>query len=132
MAYDGLALDQETCELELDQLSEDLRISKQTLARWADRGIIDASLHWSISNANQELRLIRISPQSLDFLRTFAAEYRDDTVTRTEARRILKLIDRSQVQKLLRHGQLAARKVDDETHVVVGSIEDHLMALEAD
>lgn len=127
MAYDGQALHVDTQELDLDDLSETIRISKQTLVRWADRGIIDASLHWGISDANQEQRLIRISPRSLDFLRGFATEYRQDTVSRTEARRILKLIDRSQVQKLLRHGQLESRKVADETRVVVGSIEDHLM-----
>lgn len=129
MAYDGHVLDSDLEELDLDQLSEDLRISKQTLVRWTDRGIIDATLHWSISD-NEEVRLIRITPRSLEFLRGFAADYREDTVSRTEARRILKLIDRSQVQKLLRHGQLESRKVEDETHVVVGSIEDHLMSLE--
>jgi hypothetical protein len=127
MAYDGQALQEDTQELDLDDLSETIRISKQTLVRWADRGIIDASLHWGITDANTEQRLIRISPRSLEFLRGFANEYRQDTVSRTEARRILKLIDRSQVQKLLRHGQLESRKVADETRVVVGSIEDHLM-----
>jgi hypothetical protein len=131
MAYDGIAADIDTREMELEDLSADVRISRQTLVRWADRGIIDATLHWSISDANNELRLIRISPTSLDFLRAFAAEYRADTVSRTEARRILKLIDRSQVQKLLRHGQLQSQKVDDETRVVVGSIEDHLINQEA-
>lgn len=132
MAYDGLAVDADLQELELNQLSEGVKISKQTLVRWADRGIIDATLHWTISDANQELRLIRITPASLEFLRAFAADYRADTVSRTEARRILKLIDRSQVQKLLRHGQLESQKVDDETRVVVGSIEDHLMSQESD
>lgn len=134
MTINGRTLNGDRQELEyaLDQLSDEVRISKQTLVRWSDRGIIDASLHWAISDDNEELRLIRISPSSLEFLRTFANEYRDDTVSRTEARRILKLIDRSQVQKLLRHGQLQSRKVEDETRVVVGSIEDHLMANEAD
>ncbi len=131
MSYNGrTALDSE--ELELTSLSENVRISKQTLVRWADRGIIDATLHWAIADDNSEIRLIRIAPTSLDFLRNFAAEYREETVSRTEARRILKLIDRSQVQKLLRHGQLSSRKVEDETRVVVGSIEDHLMDVEAD
>lgn len=118
-------------ELELDKLSEDVSISKQTLVRWADRGLIDAELDWSISDDNEELRLIRIAPRSLDFLRSFAEEYRDDTVSRTEARRILKMIDRSQVQKLLRQGDLKSRKVDDETRVVIGSVEDYLMGLES-
>lgn len=131
MGDNGRTVNGEGFEFELDRLSEDIRISKQTLVRWADRGIIDASLHWAISDANEELRLIRVSSNSLDFLRAFASEYREDTVSRTEARRILKLIDRSQVQKLLRHGQLQAKKVDDETRVLVGSIEDHLMTLEA-
>src|SRR5690606_30925298 len=78
--------------LVLDELSEALRISKQTLVSWTDRGLIDASLDWGLSDANEELRLIHISPASLDFLRGFADEYRNDTVTRTEARRLLKLI----------------------------------------
>lgn len=132
MGYNGGAATINLCEFELSKLSDNVGISRQTLVRWADRGIIDANLDWSISDANEELRIIRISPGSLDFLQGFAAEYRDETVSRTEARRILKLIDRSQVQKLLRHGQLASRKVDDETRVVVGSIEDHLMQIEAE
>jgi hypothetical protein len=123
--------DAEPQELDLGRLSEDLRISRQTLVRWSDRGIIDATLHWGISSTNEEVRLIRISPRSLEFLRGFAQEYRGDTVSRTEARRILKLIDRSQVQKLIRHGRLESKKVDDETRVVVGSIEDHLISQEA-
>lgn len=130
MNYDGRATEIEARELDLDELSDDLRISKQTLVRWSDRGIIDATLHWAIAD-NEEVRLIRISPRSLEFLRGFATEYRDDTVSRTEARRILKLIDRSQVQKLIRHGHLESKKVDDETRVIVGSIEDHLISLEA-
>ena len=119
-------------ELELDKLSDSIRISKQTIVRWADRGIIDASFHWILEDDNQEKRVIRIIPQSLDFLRGFADGYRDDTVSRTEARRILKLIDRGQVQRLLRHGQLQSRKVEDEMRVVVGSIEDHLMQQEGE
>lgn len=123
-------LDDDARELELDALSEDVRISKQTLVRWTDRGLIDAALDWSISGDNEELRMIRIAPRSLDFLRGFAEEYREDTVSRTEARRILKMIDRSQVQKLLRQGDLTSKKVDDETRVVIGSVEDYLMDLE--
>ncbi len=125
-------LNDETRELELDKLSEGVSISKQTLVRWADRGLIDAELDWAISDDNEELRLIRITPRSLEFLEGFADEYRDDTVSRTEARRILKMIDRSQVQKLLRQGDLKSRKVDDETRVVIGSVEDYLMGLESD
>ncbi len=125
-------LDTDAQELDLDKLSEDTRISKQTLVRWADRGLIDAELAWGISDANEETRLIRISPRSLEFLRGFAEEYREDTVSRTEARRILKMIDRGQVQKLLRQGDLQSKKVDDETRVVIGSVEDYLMGLESD
>lgn len=124
-------LNGEARELELDKLSEDVSISKQTLVRWSDRGLIDAELDWAISDDNEELRLIRITPRSLDFLKGFAEEYRDDTVSRTEARRILKMIDRSQVQKLLRQGDLKSRKVNDETRVVIGSVEDYLMGLES-
>ena len=123
-------LDDDAQELELDVLSEDVRISKQTLVRWSDRGLIDASLDWAISGDNEELRMIRIAQRSLEFLRGFSKEYREDTVSRTEARRILKMIDRSQVQKLLRQGDLTSKKVDDETRVVIGSVEDYLMDIE--
>ena len=123
-------LDDDAREFEFDTLSEDVKISKQTLVRWADRGLIDAALNWTISDTNEELRMIRIAPRSLEFLRGFAEEYREDTVSRTEARRILKMIDRSQVQKLLRQGDLKSKKVDDETRVVIGSVEDYLMDLE--
>jgi hypothetical protein len=132
MPINGREVQDNVFEFELDRLSDEIRISKQTLVRWADRGLIEATLHWAISEDNEELRLIRIAAESLEFLKSFAQEYREDTVSRTEARRLLKLIDRSQVQKLLRHGQLQSRKVADETRVVVGSIEDHLMAIEAD
>ena len=117
--------------LVLDELSEALRISKQTLVTWSDRGLIDASLDWGLSNENEELRLIHITPSSLDFLRGFAEEYRSDTVTRTEARRLLKLIDRNQVQRLIRQGSIKAKKIKGETRVSVGSVEDYLIELEA-
>ncbi|MEL6614266.1 MAG: helix-turn-helix domain-containing protein [Bacteroidota bacterium] len=116
--------------LDLDELSEALRISKQTLVRWTDRGLIDANLGWGISNENEETRLIEISPSSLTFLRGFADEYREDTVSRTEARRLLKLIDRNQVQKLIRQGSIKAKKIKGETRVSVGSVEDYLRTLE--
>jgi hypothetical protein len=120
---------EEVQELDLDWLSHTLRISKQTLVRWADRGLIDASLDWGISGQNQR-RLIQISPQSLEFLQGFAAEYRDDTVSRTEARQLLKVIDRNQVQRLIRQGSITATRVGGETRVVVGSVEDYLIRLE--
>ena len=117
-------------QLRLDELSEAIRISRQTLVRWTDRGLIQAELGWGISDDNAETRLIQITPPTLDFLRSFSEEYREDTVSRTEARRLLKLIDRNQVQKLIRQGSIKARKVKGETRVSVGSVEDYLMTLE--
>lgn len=116
--------------LRLDELSEALRISRQTLVRWTDRGLINADLDWGVSDANEETRLIEVDQSTLDFLEGFAGEYRDDTVSRTEARRLLKLIDRNQVQKLIRQGSIKARKIKGETRVSVGSVEDYLMTLE--
>ncbi len=116
--------------LRLDELSEAIRISRQTLVRWTDRGLISAELDWGVSDLNVQMRLIQLSDATLDFLRGFAGEYRDDTVSRTEARRLLKLIDRNQVQKLIRQGSIKARKVKGETRVSVGSVEDYLMTLE--
>lgn len=118
--------------LRLDELSEALRISRQTLVRWTDRGLIDAELDWGVSAENEELRLIQLTQSTRDFLEGFAGEYREDTVSRTEARRLLKLIDRNQVQKLIRQGSIKARKVKGETRVSVGSVEDYLMTLEED
>ena len=123
-----LADDRKT--LRLDELSEALRISRQTLVRWTDRGLINADLDWGVSDENQETRLIEVDQSTLDFLEGFAGEYREDTVSRTEARRLLKLIDRNQVQKLIRQGSIKARKVKGETRVSVGSVEDYLMTLE--
>lgn len=120
----------DTQTLRLDELSEAIRISRQTLVRWTDRGLIDAALDWGVSDANEELRLIQLTQSTLDFLEGFAGEYREDTVSRTEARRLLKLIDRNQVQKLIRQGSIKARKIKGETRVSVGSVEDYLMTLE--
>jgi len=116
--------------LRLDELSEALRISRQTLVRWTDRGLINADLDWGVSAANQETRLIAVDQSTIEFLEGFAGEYREDTVSRTEARRLLKLIDRNQVQKLIRQGSIKARKIKGETRVSVGSVEDYLMTLE--
>lgn len=116
--------------LRLDELSEAIRISRQTLVRWTDRGLIDADLGWGVSDDNQETRLIEVDQKTVDFLEGFASEYREDTVSRTEARRLLKLIDRNQVQKLIRQGSIKARKIKGETRVSVGSVEDYLMTLE--
>ena len=116
--------------LRLDELSEAIRISRQTLVRWTDRGLISADLGWGVSADNAETRLIEIDQSTIEFLEGFAGEYREDTVSRTEARRLLKLIDRNQVQKLIRQGSIKARKIKGETRVSVGSVEDYLMTLE--
>ena len=118
--------------LRLDELSEAIRISRQTLVRWTDRGLISADLGWGVSADNQETRLIEVDQSTIEFLEGFAGEYREDTVSRTEARRLLKLIDRNQVQKLIRQGSIKARKIKGETRVSVGSVEDYLMTLEVD
>jgi hypothetical protein len=118
--------------LRLDELSEALRISRQTLVRWTDRGLINADLGWGVSDSNQETRLIEVDDSTIEFLEGFAGEYREDTVSRTEARRLLKLIDRNQVQKLIRQGSIKARKIKGETRVSVGSVEDYLMTLEVE
>lgn len=111
----------------LDELSEHLQISRQTLVRWIDRHLIDADLYWSLSDSNEEIRMIDLTDETLDFLEDFAADYRDDVVSRTEARRILKQIDRKKIKKLIRAGDVEDVEVDEETRVVVGSLEDYLM-----
>ena len=118
--------------LRLDERSEALRISRQTLVRWTDRGLINADLGCGVSDSNQETRLIEVDDSTIEFLEGFAGEYREDTVSRTEARRLLKLIDRNQVQKLIRQGSIKARKIKGETRVSVGSVEDYLMTLEVE
>lgn len=117
-------------ELSLDELSEKLQISKQTLVRWVDRHLIKASLGWSLTDENEEIRVIELNPETLDFLETFADDYRSDLVTRTEARRIMKKIDRKKVKKMIRAGDIVAVEVDDEVKIVVGSIEDYLRSQE--
>lgn len=114
----------------LDELSEHLKISKQTLVRWTDRHLIDANLYWSLSDSNEEIRMIDLTDETLDFLEDFAADYREDVVSRTEARRILKQIDRKKIKKLIRAGDVKDVEVDEETRVVVGSLEDYLMKRE--
>ena len=114
----------------LDELSEHLQLSKQTIVRWADRHLIDADLYWTLSDENKEIRMIDLTDDTLEFLEDFAADYRDDVVSRTEARRILKQIDRKKIKKLIRAGDVEDVEVDDETRVVVGSLEDYLMERE--
>ncbi|MDX1545956.1 MAG: hypothetical protein R3247_03160, partial [Rhodothermales bacterium] len=58
---------------------------------------------------------------------TFASEYRQGYVTRREARRILKMIDRKRVKKMVRAGDIETAEIDEETKVLVGSIEDYLI-----
>ena len=116
--------------MSLDKLSERVRISKQTLVRWVDRHLIDASLGWALSDENREVRVIELSEETLEFIESFAKDYRKDTVTRTEARRILKKIDRKKIKKMIRAEDIRAVDVDDEVKIVVGSIEDYLMAQE--
>ena len=114
----------------LDKLSEHLQLSKQTIVRWVDRHLIDADLYWTLSESNEEIRMIDVSDETLEFLEDFAADYRDDVVSRTEARRILKQIDRKKIKKLIRAGDVKDVEVEDETRVVVGSLEDYLMERE--
>ena len=95
-----------------------------------DRHLIDADLYWSLSEANEEIRMIDLSDETMDFLEDFAADYREDVVSRTEARRILKQIDRKKIKKLIRAGDVEDVEVEDETRVVVGSLEDYLMERE--
>jgi DNA-binding MarR family transcriptional regulator len=114
----------------LDDLSQRIRLSKQTIVRWVDRHLVDAELFWALSDDNREVRMIELTPQSLKYIEEFAADYREDVVSRTEARRILKQIDRKKIKKLIRAGDVKDVEVDDETRIVVGSIEDYLMSRE--
>ncbi len=122
----------ESIALPLNELSDQVQISKQTLVRWVDRHLIDAKLFWALSEDNDEVRMIELSDQSMDYLKRFAAKYRDDVVSRTEARRILKQIDRKKIKKLIRAGDIEDVEVDEETRIVVGSIEDYLMSREGE
>lgn len=115
---------------ELDELSERLQLSKQTIVRWVDRHLIDADLSWTLSDDNREVRMIEMTDDTLDFVEDFASDYREDVVSRTEARRILKQIDRKKIKKLIRAGDVKDVEVDEETRIVVGSIEDYLMERE--
>ena len=110
----------------LDELSDDVQLSKQTIVRWIDRHLIEAELDWALSDDNEEVRMITLTDDSLDFLRSFAEEYREDVVSRTEARHILKQIDRKKIKKLIRAGDVKDVEVDEETRIVVGSIEDYM------
>lgn len=117
--------------MRLDDLSRELHVSCQTIVGWADRHLVDARLGWSLSSENVEVRTIELDESTVDFLRTFAEEYREDTVSRTEARRLLKKIDPRNVKRLIRAGELVTVHVGDDVRISIGSIEDYLMSREA-
>ena len=116
--------------MRLEDLSARVQLSQQTLVRWVDRHLIDASLAWELDGNNQEVRVIELTPETLEHLASFAADYREDVVTYTQARRILKMIDRRQVKKMIRAHDIECVEVEGEKRVVVGSIEDYLMRME--
>jgi hypothetical protein len=118
-------------EYPLDKLSQELQISQQTLVRWVDRHLIDGTLDWVLSDDNEEVRVIRLRKGKLDDLKEFAADYREGHVTRREARRILKMIDRKKVKKMVRAGDIETVQIDEEKKVLISSIEDYLMSVEA-
>lgn len=115
----------------LQDLSEQIRISSQTLVRWVDRHLIDAQLGWDHSD-HAQIRTIRLEQSTLDFLKTFASEYREDTVSRTEARRLLKKIDPRNVKRLIRAGDITTVQVGEDVRIIIGSIEDYLIDRERD
>ena len=117
-------------EMLLNDLSRQLGISSQTLVGWIDRRLVDARLGWSLSKENVELRTIQLDADTLRFLESFAAEYRMDTVTRPEARRLLKNADARVVKRLIRAGAIDTLQEGEELRVVVGSIEDYLIQRE--
>ena len=114
----------------ISELSQQLRLSRQTIVHWIDRHLIDAELRWALNDENEEVHVIELSESTLDFLKNFAADYREDTVSRTEARRILRQIDRKKIKKLIRAGDVQDVEVDEETKIVVGSIEDFMIERE--
>lgn len=122
------AVEREVIPLEL--LSQELRVSMQTLLRWVDRRVIDGSVRWVLTDDNEELRVIDIRKDRHSEIEAFAKEYRQSAVTHKQARRILKMIDRKRVQRLVQKGDLEAVETDHEKKMRVGSIEDYLMGLE--
>lgn len=114
-------------ELPLEDLSTRLQVSKQTIVRWIDRHLLDASLRWGLTDDNREIHFIELNESTLDFLESFVDRYRDEVVSKKEARRILKEIDKKKVNKMINKEKLEVTKVDGETRIVVGSIEDFLI-----
>ena len=102
----------------------------QTIVRWVDRHLIDATLGWTLNDDNDELRVIYLRKDKIDEIKAFAEEYRAGHVTRKESRRILKMIDRRRVKKMVRAGDIETVQIDDETKVLISSIEDYLMSVE--
>ncbi len=119
-------------EFALELLSEELQISQQTLVRWVDRHLIDGTLRWSLTDDNEEVRVISLRKDKVEEIRAFAVDYRNGHVTRREARRILKMIDRNRIKKMVRTGDIETVEIDEEQHVLVSSIEDYLINLEAE
>lgn len=114
------------------ELSERVQLSRQTIVNWIDRHLIDAELRWALDADNEEVHVVEMAEGTLEFLESFAEDYREDVVSRTEARRILKQIDRKKIKKLIRAGDVKDVEVDEETKIIVGSLEDYLMAREED
>jgi CTP-dependent riboflavin kinase len=116
----------DTMELPLNELSDRLQVSKQTIVRWIDRHLLDADLRWGLTDENEEIHLIELTDESLEFLESFVDQYREELVSKKEARRILKEIDKKKVNKMINKEKLEVTKIDGETRITVGSIEDFL------
>lgn len=116
----------DTMELPLNELSDRLQVSKQTIVRWIDRHLLDADLRWGLTDENEEVHLIQLTDESLEFLESFVDQYREELVSKKEARRILKEIDKKKVNKMINKEKLEVTKIDGETRITVGSIEDFL------
>ena len=116
----------DTMELPLNELSDRLQVSKQTIVRWIDRHLLDADLRWGLTEENEEVHLIELTDESLEFLESFVGQYREELVSKKEARRILKEIDKKKVNKMINKEKLEVTKIDGETRITVGSIEDFL------
>lgn len=116
----------DTMELPLNELSDRLQVSKQTIVRWIDRHLLDADLRWGLTDENEEVHLIQLTDESLEFLESFVDQYREELVSKKEARRILKEIDKKKVNKMINKEKLEVTKIDGETRITVGGIEDFL------
>ena len=131
-ACDIAAEDENVAVLDLDSLSEQLRLSKQTLVRWIDRHLIEATLKWRLDDENEGLRIVEMTPGTLKHLVGFANGYREDLVSCAQARRMLKIIDRKKVKRMIRAEDIITVEVEGERRVIVGSIEDYLIDREGE